>query len=98
MAAFRARFSPLYPVTLRRCKVPDGTWGDTGIAQVKGQPRIQIRVSKDLDDAAALCVVVHELAHAITWRHDGAELLRESDHDAEWGVAFARLWRELVDG
>ncbi len=97
MAAFRARFAPLYPVTVRRCKLPEDTWGDTGIVQVKGEPRLQVRVSKDLDDVGSLCVLIHELAHVIAYRNDEAELLRESPHDAEFGVAFARLWRELVD-
>lgn len=35
--------------------------------------------------------ILHEWAHCLTW--EGAET--EEDHSAEWGMAYARLYREF---
>ena len=86
----------MHPVSLRRCKLPDDSWGDTSIGKRDGKPVIVVRVSTELPHEAQLFVLVHELAHALQWRPDAAEETRENDHDAEWGVAYARIWRELI--
>ena len=92
MRSFRERFTPLFPVIVRRMKL-DGEWGDTGISVRKGKPHLLVRIEKSLSPEAQMLVLVHELAHCIQWRPN--EEYRESDHDAEWGVAYARLWSQL---
>ena len=92
MRSFRERFSTLHPVILRRTKLED--WGDTGLVTRKGFPHIMVRVNSTLSSEAQFFVLVHELAHALQWRanEDG----RESDHDGEWGIAYARIWEVLL--
>ena len=76
--------------------MPNGSWGDTTIGNRKGKPVLSIRVSSDLSSDAQLFIAVHEAAHALQWRPEEAEMSREDEHDAEWGVAYARIWREVV--
>ena len=92
MRSFRERFSPMYPVEVRRADLGDH-WGDTGIVMRKGEPKFLIRIHRGLSKEAVSMVLAHELAHTIQWRIN--EDARESDHDAEWGVAYARVWEVL---
>ena len=92
MRSFRERFHPMHPVEVRRADLGDD-WGDTAIVQRKGEPRFLVRIHRGLSKEAQLFVLVHELAHTIQWRIN--EDTRESDHDAEWGVAYARVWEVL---
>ena len=92
MRSFRERFSPMYPVEVRRADLGDH-WGDTGIVERKGEPYFLVRIHRGLSKEAQLFVLVHELAHTIQWRVN--EDARECDHDAEWGVAYARVWEVL---
>lgn len=92
MRSFRERFEPMHRIEVRRCDLGD-IWGDTGIVYRKGEPRFQIRIHSKLSDEAQLFVLVHELAHTLQWRIN--EEVRESDHDAEWGIAYARIWEAL---
>ena len=94
MSSFRALFSTLHPITLRREKIAD--WGDCSLGTRSGKPVIVVRVNSTLPVEMQLLVLLHELAHAVQFRHDEAEELRESDHDAEWGIAYARIWRALM--
>jgi len=91
MRSFRERFDTLYPVSVRRVSL--GHWGDTSIAKRKGQPILLVRINSDLPSEAEPFVLTHELAHCIQWRAN--EENREDDHDAEWGVAYARIWRTM---
>lgn len=94
MRSFRERFEPLYPVIVRRVDLGDETeWGDTGVVKRKGEPHLLIRINSKLSTDAQLLVCWHELGHVLQWRAN--EEARQSDHDAEWGVALARLWSEL---
>jgi hypothetical protein len=92
MRSFRERFKPMHPVEVRRADLGDD-WGDTSIVTRKGEPRFLVRINKALGKEAQMFVLVHELAHTIQWRVH--EEMRESDHDAEWGVAYARVWEAL---
>ena len=93
MANFRARFTTLYPVIMRR-EALGGDWGDTSVCKRNGKMVLLIRVEKTLSDEAQLFVLLHELGHAIQWRLN--EDSREDDHDAEFGVAYARVWSALI--
>lgn len=96
LSSFRERFSTLHPVLLRREKLEEDTWGDTSIVRRKGEPHLLIRVHKDLSSEAQFFVAMHELAHAVQWRANEED--RQEDHDAEFGIAYARLWAELMGG
>ena len=93
MRSFRERFSPVYPVIVRRVKMEEGEFGSAGVSIRKGVPHLLVRINKSLSVVAQMLVLVHELAHCIQWRSN--EEYRESDHDAEWGIAYARIWSEL---
>ena len=93
---FRARFETIYPVRLQRTSL-GGHWGDTGIITRKGQTLLLVRIEKGLSSEAQLLTLAHELAHCLQWRVDGQEVERECDHDAEWGIAFARIWTAMMD-
>jgi hypothetical protein len=93
MRSFRERFDPLYPVIVRRVTMQDGQWGDTGVSVRKGKPHLLVRLDKCLSQEAQLLILIHELAHCLQWRSN--EESRESDHDAEWGIAYARIWDQL---
>ena len=96
MKVFRARFETLHPVKLQRASL-GGHFGDTGIVTRKGRQFLLVRVERSLSEEAQLLVLIHELAHCLQWRVDRQEAGRESDHDAEWGLAYARAWRGLLD-
>ena len=93
MRSFRERFHPMHPVEVRRAALAADDWGDTSIVTRKGEPRFLVRINKALSKEAQLFILVHELAHTIQWRVH--EETRDSDHDAEWGVAYARVWEAL---
>lgn len=93
MRSFRERFDPLYPVIVRRVDLADD-WGDTGLVRRQGEPHLLIRINRKLSTDAQLLVCVHELGHVLQWRSN--EEARQSDHDAEFGVAYARLWSVLM--
>ena len=96
LASFRERFSTLHPVILQRAKLDEDTWGDTSIVKRKGQPHLLIRINKTLSSEAQFFVLMHELAHCVQWRAN--EEGRENDHDPEFGIAYARLWAQLIGG
>jgi phage gp46-like protein len=93
---FRARFETLHPVKFQRTSL-GGHWGDTGVVSRGGKLYLLVRIEKRLSVEAQLLVLAHELAHCLQWRVDGQEVERECDHDAEWGIAFARIWTAMMD-
>jgi Zn-dependent peptidase ImmA (M78 family) len=69
-------------------------WGDTGLITRKGQKFLMIRINRRLSEEAQIMVCLHELGHALQWRVNEDE--RQSDHDPEFGIAYSRLWSELM--
>ena len=61
--------------------------------------RIVIRIHKHLVRWIALDTLFHEYAHVMTRRHENIERLRRQTggHDAEWGMAYAKLYSDFVD-
>jgi predicted SprT family Zn-dependent metalloprotease len=43
---------------------------------------------------AMLEILSHEWAHALAWSHDECG----EDHDASWGIAYARVYRYVIEG
>lgn len=93
MKEFRDNFEPMHPVALRQVDLKD-CWGDTEIKTIKGRKTFVVRIDKKLSGPAQLFVLIHELAHTLQWRVN--EYTRCGDHDAEWGIAYARIWEALL--
>jgi hypothetical protein len=50
-----------------------------------------------LKESAQLGTLIHELAHAISWRPQRQEEgLLNKDHSEEWGIAVAKLYRLVL--
>lgn len=58
---------------------------------------IQIVVNLKLDMYNALECLVHEFAHAMTWRHERVERATRGHHLDEWGLAYARLYTDMYE-
>lgn len=52
--------------------------------------RFKIRVNKDLSEDSAVLVLLHEIAHAITWDSDD---VLPGDHNAFWGIAYSQVYK-----
>lgn len=80
----RVRFRPL-----RAC------WGVTHLCQdSQGRPsHFSISVHNASPLAVMLDTLAHEWGHAVAWQ-EGKGV---TDHGPEWGVAFARIYRVIVD-
>lgn len=53
-----------------------------------------ISIHKDLNDELAIHILVHELAHMITWDKC---IESEEIHDDRWGKAYSKVYRLYVD-
>jgi len=86
---------PVWSVSVRRCKMPDGTHGDCALIAKNGKPpHFKIRVCAKLPEEAQVFVLLHEWAHAMSW---GSDSHRIRAHGAEWGIAMSRIWQALVE-
>lgn len=45
---------------------------------------------------AAIDTVLHEYAHAVAWKHASMDAY-VADHSNEWGLAFAKIYRDFND-
>jgi len=86
---------PVWPVKVRRRKLPEGVQGDCSLVVPEGQaPHYSVRISADLPEEAQIYVLLHEWAHALSW---GSESHRIRAHGAEWGIAMSRIWQALLE-
>ena len=81
-------------VTLRRGLVQ--SWGLAGCADVGISPRHRCRVAMiDIDESLtgreAIDTLIHEYAHVVAWGTD------KNDHGPNWGKAYARCYRAVVE-
>jgi hypothetical protein len=80
-----------YRVHVRVVPVPADRLGDCSACDKRR--RFLIRLSKDLIDNypdAMPLLLAHEWAHTLSWGE-------RADHGKRWGVAFAYVWRLLVE-
>lgn len=89
----RARAMPKdgYRVHVRVVHVPDDRLGDCSACAKR--KRYLIRLSRHLVDSypdAVPLLLAHEWAHALSWGE-------RADHGKRWGMAFAFVWRLLVE-
>jgi hypothetical protein len=90
------------PVVVRTGWLGDGTAG----ACTRRSERFVIRLSKYLDEDAAVEALLHEWAHALAWNYTLDKLARTprldpagfqiAAHDEAWGCAYSRVWREYL--
>ncbi len=54
----------------------------------------QIRINSRKSFALRIDTLLHEWAHCMTWLGDESDI---EDHGAEWGIAYARLYRTFLE-
>jgi hypothetical protein len=95
LSLLKTKLPAAYPVSVRRvsltAKLDGRCW--------KHGKQFHIQISKNLDEAKAIDVLIHEWAHARAWNHrlDMAvddEAFNKLAHDAVWGVAYAEVYSE----
>lgn len=89
----RKKLPPAFPVQVRRVKMNNTKDGYC----YKVDEAFQIRINRDLPEAAAIDALLHEWAHARAWNHihdsiDNEEFEKVA-HDASWGVAYSEVYR-----
>lgn len=81
----REELPPSLPVKVKRCKVGGSDAGDCS----KIGNKFVIRVSSALHDDAAILILFHEWAHALSWE----SRFMPGDHHVIWGIAYSLVWK-----
>lgn len=79
----RENLRPAHPVRVSLVKLKEDA-GDCDLIR----RRFYIRVDKQLCKDAAILVLFHEWAHALSWRQS-----IRVDHGQAWGNAYSKIWR-----
>lgn len=82
-------FPASHPILIDRCSL-ENVYGDCSFHE----NHYLIRIEKNLDHCASMCILIHEWAHALTWPLSN---ISYRDHDDLWGVTFAKIWSVIVD-
>jgi hypothetical protein len=98
----RVLLPPARPVVIQTGQVlsrADGSCGRSG-------RHFRIRISRELTDAVATDVLIHEWAHALSWDSDiekASRSRRLSDtefqhlsHGRKWGLAYSRVYQAYI--
>ncbi len=86
-----------HPVQLQLRRLPGRDIHRTdGVTVLKGRV-IYIFIDSRLTWPEMLDVLMHEWAHAMDWRHYSLENRRLADHTDEWGLYYARIYRDIKD-
>ena len=72
-----------YPLCVKRCIVPKDREGDCDLCKRK----FIIRIDKKLPEYFALDVLIHEVAHALSWNKD------KDEHGLNWGKSYSKVYR-----
>lgn len=76
-------------LSIRRCVMPRGKSAD---CTKRPDGSYLIRISNEVDATAQVVLLIHELAHAISWDTD----THQSDHGPKFGIAYAKVWRSFL--
>lgn len=76
------------PIKVRRVKMSDDLDGEC--EYYKGQ--YTIKINRTLNEAHAIDVLMHEIAHAMSWNTEA------NDHGRQWGIAYSKVYRMFLDG
>ncbi len=74
-------------VKIHRIKIKNGLDGE---CKLKKDGSYLIHIDKTLEEAYAIDVLLHEVAHVISLGKD-----KESPHGSNWGVAYSKVYREF---
>jgi len=92
----------MYPISVTTSKIREGWYGACQIIKRKDSKRIKITINsfdqytrEELVDILQTQILIHEYAHATQWRDSRQEEERSSDHDSEFGVHYARIYKLL---
>jgi len=72
-----------WPVTIRRIVINEANDGDCTFVN----DRFIINIEKRLPEYFAAEVLIHEIAHALSWGKD------KDFHGKHWGIAYSRVYR-----
>lgn len=85
---FKAAF-PDITLSVRRCSMPRNKWAD---CREISKGSYLIRIAKDVDATAQEVLLIHEVAHALSWETD----THHTDHGPKFGIAYAKAWRTYL--
>ena len=92
----------MYPVSVTTSKINEGWYGACQIIKRKESKRFKITINsfdsctkEEVVDILQTQLLIHEYAHATQWRDSRQESERSSDHDSEFGVHYARIYKLL---
>ena len=90
----RRELPPILPIEVRRSRMRPKDHGDCDVLRrADGTPyKFRVRINSRLDAEAALHVLAHEWAHALSWSSDSTRI---AEHSPEWGLAMAHVWNVL---
>ena len=88
IAWLRRNFPAIHPISVRSVILKK----DQGETEFTGK-YFWIRVHPKLPFLSRMDALLHEWAHCLTWF--GPET--DEDHSAEWGIAYARIYRIHVE-
>ncbi len=71
------------PISVRRVPLKDGL---DGLCEKKND-RFVIKISKKLPENYSIDVLIHEIAHAVSWDKE------EDIHGPSWGRAYSKVYR-----
>jgi hypothetical protein len=87
----RNEMPPKLPVRVRRVKIDNEGYCE------KDENRFSIRIKKNLKESEAIDVLLHEWAHALSWKASfdrmSYERFCETIHGPEWGVAYSKVYQ-----
>ncbi len=84
----RTKLSLQRKVNIHRSKVPVGY---DGYCQSKGD-KFLIRIDNKLPEHYAIDVLIHELAHVLSWGKDIEDM-----HGTYWGKAYSKVYRTFLE-
>ena len=70
------------------------THGWTAFPDGCGPREFDIRINRKQCFALKVDTLIHEWAHVLTWF---GEAFQREEHSAEWGLAYARIYRTFIE-
>lgn len=83
----KKRLPPKHKVSVRRVKLKGDAAADIGL-DVKKR-KFLIRISKSLPNDAAVLILLHEWAHALSWE--------SKNHNIEWATTYSDVYNTYIE-
>ena len=91
LAWLRRKFPPPRPVRVRRASLPPEEGSKVFGETVNGGRQYTIKIEGRQSWPLIRDTLLHEWAHILTWNGNDTD-----DHGEEWGLQYARIYREYV--